>query len=162
MKPGMIRCAREYPSVGASWGWGSILHQAKSKVIGPCARLAFAAPTRHVTRTILICAQERAAAMDLFRQARLRGIKALPRPCGIYRGRSTVRQRLVVVRPIPIRRPLPNVTGHVIESIPIGRERSHRRCASGSHPQPCCDRGSSLGMYLPCTLPAGLNSLPHA
>src|SRR5262245_26078520 len=83
---------------------------------------AFAARADDVTRTILLVAKKRAAAMNTFLLVRLSRIKRRVRSSRIARDSSFVGQALVVIRPIPIAAPFPNVAGHIVKPIAIRRK----------------------------------------
>lgn len=50
-------------------------------------------------------------------------------PLGIVRDTAGVGERLIVIRPIPIAAPLPDVAGHVVKTVAVGRKRTDRRRA---------------------------------
>src|SRR5437762_12217540 len=79
-------------------------------MIGPSVDFAFAACADDVARAILLVAKKRATAMDALLLVRLSRIKWRVRPLRVARHSAFVRQRLVVIRAIPIAAPFPNVS----------------------------------------------------
>src|SRR2546430_5270988 len=71
---------------------------------------------------VRVAAKVRPAPQNFFRNARFVRIEAFSRAFGILR-----RTAGVVVRPIPIVAPLPNVASHVIKPVAVGRETGNRR-----------------------------------
>src|SRR5439155_4814378 len=95
-------------------------------MIGPSVDFAFAACADDVARAILLVAKKRATAMDALLLVRLSRIKWRVRPLRVARHSTFVRQRLVVIRAIPIATPFPDVAGHVVKTVAVWRKRFHR------------------------------------
>src|SRR5438477_186564 len=95
-------------------------------MIGSRVDFAFAARPDDVARAILLIAKKRATAMDPLLLVRLSGIKWRVRPLRVARHPAFVRQRLVVIRAIPIAAPYPDVAGHFVNAVAIWRKRFHR------------------------------------
>src|ERR1700757_1419504 len=91
-------------------------------MICSCGNLALASSSDHVARAVLIRAQKRTPAVDLFLFGRFRGIEGSFRAFRIARHSANLGELSVVVRAIPVGGPLPNVPGHVIKPVTIGQE----------------------------------------
>src|SRR5262249_46566106 len=91
------------------------------------ADLALAASANDVSRAVLIGTEERTAAMNLFLLGGLIGIVSRVGALGIAWYAAGGDELLVVVRTIPVSRPLPNVAGHIVEAVRIRRELRNRR-----------------------------------
>src|ERR1700756_2934576 len=87
---------------------------------------AFAARADDVARTILLIAKKRPTAMDSLLLVRLSRIQWRIRPLRIARDASFVCERFIVISPIPVAAPFPNVSGHVVKAVAIRRKRFHR------------------------------------
>src|SRR6476659_7719592 len=98
-------------------------------MVRPSVHFAFAARADDVPRAILLIAKKRAAAMDSLLLVRLIGIQWRLGPLRIARHSAFVYERFIVIRPIPVGAPFPNVPGHVVKAVAIWRERFHRRDA---------------------------------
>src|SRR6266566_4367230 len=96
-------------------------------MICSCAYLAFTASSYHIARAILIRAQEGASTMYFFLFCRLSGVERDFRTFWITGHTTNLGELGVVVRAIPVGRPLPNVTGHVVQPVTVGREFAHGR-----------------------------------
>src|SRR5437016_5952345 len=68
--------------------------------------------------------------MDALLLVRLSRVEWRSRSLWIHRDSACFGQCLVVIRPIPIATPFPNVAGHVVEAVAVRWEVSHRRKAS--------------------------------
>src|SRR5437764_5441625 len=95
-------------------------------MIGARVDFPFAAGTDDIAGTILLVAKERTAAMNAFLLVGLRGIVWRVRSLRIVRNSTFVCEHLVIIRPIPIGAPFPNVAGHVVKAVTIWRKRFHR------------------------------------
>src|ERR1043165_6386823 len=89
---------------------------AKSQVVRAGVRLALTARSRHVASAVLICAKKRTPFLHALGHARLCRVKTVSRPLWIASNLVCRCQRSVVIRPVPVRSPLPNVSGHIKES----------------------------------------------
>src|SRR5947208_16736395 len=98
-------------------------------MVGPSVHFAFAACADNVARTILLIAKKRAAAMDALFLVRFSWIKWQVWPLRVARNSAFVGNRLIVIWPIPIAAPFPNVSGHVVKPIAVRWKRFHRRDA---------------------------------
>src|SRR4029077_3313684 len=87
---------------------------------------AFAARTDDVARAILLIAKKRPATMDTLLLVRLGRIQWRIRPLWVARHSSFVCERFIVIRPIPVAAPFPNVSGHVVKAVAIRWKRFHR------------------------------------
>src|SRR5882672_402585 len=96
-----------------------VSHAAKSEVICTRADLALTPRADHIARTILIRAQKRASAMRFLSLIRFGRVERRIRPLRISRHVTGIRQLAVVVRPIPVARPLPHVPRHVIKTVTV-------------------------------------------
>src|SRR4051812_31067965 len=83
------------------------------------ADFPFAAGADDVARAVLIGAEERAATVDPFGLIRFGGVEGRPRPFGIAGHFARFGERVVVVGPIPIAAPLPDVARHVEEPVAV-------------------------------------------
>src|SRR6266436_1856086 len=88
-------------------------------------KFAFAACADDVAGTILLIAKKRAAPMDPFLLVRLSRIKRRIGSLWIARDFAFVGEHLVVIGAIPVAAPFPNVAGHVVKPVAIGRKRFH-------------------------------------
>src|SRR5262252_711632 len=91
------------------------LRATKTEMIGSRAELSFPTRADHVPRAVLVGTEKRSAAMDLLRLARLGRIERRARPARIARNGARGHELCVVVRAIPVARPLPGIAGHVVE-----------------------------------------------
>src|ERR1700730_2091321 len=98
-------------------------------MVRPSVHFAFAARADDVPRTILLIAEKRPPAMAPLLLVRLSRIQWRIRPLRIARHSAVVCERLIVIRPIPVAAPFPNVPGHVVKAVAIRRKRFHRRNA---------------------------------
>src|SRR5439155_22525105 len=80
-----------------------------------------------VADAVLVAAEEGAAAGDAFWRAGLVGVIAALRALRIASGADRV-----VIRPVPVRDPFPNVARHVEEAVAVRQERGNRRGAAES------------------------------
>src|SRR5688572_7733105 len=92
---------------------------AKPQVVGARAHVALAARADHIARAILVRAEKRPAAMHTLRHAGLTGIERLSGARGIARNRLFGRQLRIIVRPVPVADPLPDVAADIVEAIPV-------------------------------------------
>src|SRR4030095_7816254 len=115
-----------------------------AKVIGTGIDLSLAARADDVARTILVVAKKRAAALDPLFFRRLRWIERGVGPFGISRYAAGFGQIRVVVRPVPIAAPLPDVARHVVEAISVRRKFRHGRESDVTIPPLLFDRERSL------------------
>src|ERR1700757_851455 len=95
-------------------------------MIGARVDFALAAGADDVARAILLVAKKRATAMDPLLLVRLSRIKRRIRPLWIARPSPFICERFIVIRPIPVAAPFPNVPGHVVNAVAIRRKRFHR------------------------------------
>src|SRR5262245_61370999 len=125
--------------------------QPKAEVRGSAADFCFAAAADQIPRAVLIGAQIRSATNDTLRGSGLLRVVAAARTVRVVRDRTRLRQRRVIIRPVPVGTPLPDVAAHVVEPEPVWWECRHRRCAgvavgaaiSYGEPSLPCVRGSS-------------------
>src|SRR5262245_40015612 len=96
-------------------------HATESKVIARRGALALPSRADHVPRAILIRAEERSAAVDTFLFGGLGRVERCAGAGGVAREPAR-RERAVIVRAIPIAAPLPDIAGHVVQPVRIGRE----------------------------------------
>src|SRR5580765_1060846 len=98
-------------------------------MVGAGADLALAASAHHIARAVLIAAEEGPAAHDLLRRRRLLRIE---RRLGAARIAcdATRCERSIVVRPVPVADPLPDIARHVVEPVSVGWVRPHGRGTS--------------------------------
>src|SRR5277367_2394572 len=89
------------------------------------ANFSLTSSAHHVARAILIGAQERASPLSFLWLGRLGRIVGRLRTLGISRNAARSHQLRVVIRPIPITRPLPHVPGHVVEAVAVRRKPPH-------------------------------------
>jgi hypothetical protein len=88
---------------------------------------AFPASADDIPRTILVVAKKRAAAMNALLLIRFGGIERQIGTLRIYGDAAFVGESLVIIGPIPIAAPLPNVFGHVVKAISIRWKTFHWR-----------------------------------
>src|SRR5215813_4483601 len=88
-------------------------------MIRPSADLALASCADHIARAVLIRAKERPAAVHPLRLTRLRGIERGIRALRIPRYAAGSGQLTVIIRTIPVARPLPHIAGHIVQAISI-------------------------------------------
>src|ERR1700749_2562977 len=96
-------------------------------MIRSSVHFAFAAGADDIARTILFIAEKRATTMDALLLVRLRGIKRRIWPLRVARQSAFVCERLVIIRPIPVAAPFPNIASHIVKPVAISWERFHRR-----------------------------------
>ena len=100
-----------------------------------------------VARAVAVVAQERAAALHALRRERpARVVGSAPGPVGLTTTPWPARWRYRS-RSVPVGAPLPDVAGHVVQAVAVGRERLHRggaleavgrRCSgAGTRPARC-------------------------
>src|SRR5687767_3786336 len=104
-------------------------HQAESKVRSATCHLRFAAATHQVARAILIGAQIRTTFEDTLGGAGLLRIEAVGGALRVSRHLGGGGKRTVIVGPVPIGAPLPDVAAHVMQSEPVGWKGLDRRGA---------------------------------
>ena len=100
----------------------------KTEMIAAAGDFALAARADHVASAVLLGAKERATSMHAFGLARLGGVEAARGPLRVasHPARGLVG---IGIRAIPIRAPFPDIAGHVVEAVAIGRELGRReRC----------------------------------
>src|SRR5580658_2259811 len=100
-------------------GWQHVFHAAETEVIRSSAHLAFAPSAHHVARAILIGAQERTSPLSFLPFVRFARVVGRSRALGISRYAGHIHQLLVVIRAIPIARPLPHIPGHIIKTVAV-------------------------------------------
>src|SRR5262245_18991541 len=98
-------------------------------MVGASVRSAFAASARYVAPAVLVSAEVRAAAMYALGHARFLGIQAVLRALRIRGDLSAGSENPVIIRAVPVGNPLPHVTGHIPQTVPVGWERACRRRA---------------------------------
>src|SRR5215831_15540513 len=89
-----------------------ISHTTKAEMLGTRTDLALTSGADHVTRTILIRAQERSASHNPLGLIGLVRIKRGSRPMWIVCHAASRNKLSVVVRTIPVAYPLPDVSSH--------------------------------------------------
>src|SRR5215472_50394 len=104
----------------------------ETKVVCTGGDLTFAARAHHVTGAILIGAQIRSASMHFFGLGRLSRIKRCRRTLWVSGNASHRSELLIVVGSVPIARPLPHISSHVIQAITVRRVMRNRRDADES------------------------------
>src|SRR5580658_10886635 len=97
-------------------------------MIRPGAYLSLASSADHVARAILIGAKKRTSTLRFLWLSGLGRIEGRLWTVGIPRHAVHTRQLLVVIRAIPIARPLPHVPRHIIKTVAVRRK-----------PPDCCD-----------------------
>ena len=103
-------------------------HTPKPHVVAAGVRRAFSPRTQKIAAAILIGAQERTTLLNTFRHTGVRRVVAIGGSLGIPDYASLFSERLIVIRTVPIGRPLPDIPTHVAEPIPIRRIRADGRC----------------------------------
>src|SRR5437016_4032641 len=83
--------------------------------------LSLAARADHVARAILVGTKERAAPLYPLPFPRLGGIEGRGRPLGVADRLAGPGQGFVVIRPVPVGAPLPDVAGHVVQAVAVRR-----------------------------------------
>src|SRR5262245_8085928 len=96
------------------------LDTSEASVILGAIGCALAPRAGDITSAVEIAAQERPTALDSFWSLRLERVVARLRPLGIPFGAVAI-----VLRPIPVGAPLPDVPHHVDEPEAVGRERTY-------------------------------------
>src|SRR5688572_10528511 len=96
-------------------------------MVGARADVALAACADHITRAILIRAQERSAAMHAFRHAGLIGIVRRGGALRIASYASRRRELRVVVGSIPVANPFPDVAADVVKAVAVRGKLSDGR-----------------------------------
>src|SRR5262249_18299854 len=91
------------------------------------ADFGFAAAADQIPRAVLIGAQIRSAAHDPLGCYGLLRVVAVARTLRVVRERTRLRQQGVIIRPVPVGAPLPDVATHVVEPKPVWWKRRHRR-----------------------------------
>src|SRR4029077_12313295 len=91
----------------------------KTKMIGAGIDFSFAACAHYVTRTVLIVAKKRAAAVHALFLVRLGWVDWWTGAARILGRAARFGQCLVIIRPVPIAAPFPNVAGHVVKAVTI-------------------------------------------
>src|SRR6478672_7398251 len=120
-------------------------------MVRPSVHFAFAARADDVPRAILLIAKKRAAAMDSLLLVRLSGIQWRLGPLRIARHSAFVYERFIVIRPIPVAAPFPNVSGHVLAiHFPSGRNSSPQTYVFPDRtPRAANSNSASVGKRLP-------------
>lgn len=90
-------------------------HTAEAEVVSSGADFAHASRANHVMRAVLICAEEGSSAVNSLELARFIRIERRIRSLRIACNPTQRRQLLIVVRTVPIPRPLPHIASHVIQ-----------------------------------------------
>src|SRR5262245_52452661 len=98
------------------------LHTPEADVVARALRLALAPPAHLEPDAVVVTAQERAAALHALGHAGLAGVMAFRRPL-----RVAPRKLSEVFGLIPVRAPLPDVPGHVVQAEAIDRKGAHGR-----------------------------------
>src|SRR5262245_40246452 len=106
-----------------------VADEAKAEMVGARGGLALAARADHVARAVLLGAEKRAAAVHALGHSGLGWIGRRVRAARILRN-ARARELRVVVRPVPVARPLPDVAGDVEESVVVGGIGRHLRDAA--------------------------------
>src|SRR5438105_2478764 len=90
------------------------------------SRLTLATRARQITAAEVVGAEERAAALDVLGHAGFGGIEAGRRSFWVANGFEDVVASafMVMVRLIEIGAPFPDVAGHVVQAIAVGRKRA--------------------------------------
>src|SRR5580658_1002914 len=91
-------------------------------MIRPGAYLSLASSADHVARAILIGAKKRTSTLRFLWLSGLGRIEGRLWTVGITRHAVHTRQLLVVIRAIPIARPLPHVPRHIIKTVAVRRK----------------------------------------
>src|SRR5215472_1246458 len=99
----------------------------ETKVVRTGVDFTFAPCAHYVPGAILIGAQIRSASMRFFGLVRLGRVKRRVRALRVSRDAAHQSELLVVVRAVPIARPLPHISSHVTQAIRIRRVMCHRR-----------------------------------
>src|SRR5262245_60132282 len=99
----------------------------ESHVRAPAVHRAVAPTADQIAGAVLVGTEKRAAALDALGHARFCGIVAVGWAGGID---GNLRQRAVVVGPIPVGAPLPDIAAHVEQIEAVGRKGRHRGCAT--------------------------------
>ena len=96
-----------------------LFYKAKTQMV--CARvwLALAACADHIAGAVLIGAEKRAAAVDALFNAGFVRVVRIVRPMRILGDTARRRKLFVVIGPVPIAAPLPDIAGHVIQPIAV-------------------------------------------
>ena len=81
------------------------------------AGLALAPRSYHVASAMLVSTQKRASLLYPFEYARLSGIERILRALRIACYAPLGGKSLIIVGPIPVTAPLPDVAGHVVEAV---------------------------------------------
>src|SRR5262249_7992124 len=102
-------------------------HATETDVIRPAVRIALPARPDFVGRAVLIGTQIGAAAHHTFSRARFAGVVTIVRTLGITGRLLPSRELAIVIVPIPVGAPLPDVACHIEESVAVGWERANRR-----------------------------------
>ena len=95
-------------------------------MIRPTVRSTFSAGPDFVCRAVLVRAQVGAAAHHALGGAGFAGVVTIVRTLGIVYRLGAGREPVVIIMPVPIGTPLPDVAGHVGQPIAVGRERADR------------------------------------
>src|SRR6185312_9699662 len=90
-------------------------------------RRAAHAGARPVVETVTHATEEGPAAMNAFRRAHQR-VETVRRTDWVLDG-AAVGVALVSIRQKPVAAPLPDIAGHVVEAVAVGRKGLHRRGA---------------------------------
>src|SRR5262249_52452769 len=107
-------------------------HTTESEMIRAGADFALAASADDVTRAIFVGAKKRAAAMRFFWLIGFSRVERRFWTAWIAHHAAGGDQSLIVVRPVPVRGPLPDISGHVVESVSVRRIFRYRRDADES------------------------------
>src|SRR5262245_60907616 len=104
------------------------LGAAKSYVRRTCVRRRPAPRAGPVALAIIDAAEKGPAFGDALGGVGIAGVEALLRSLGIF-AKALARQLDMGVRPVPVAGPLPDIAGHVVEAVAVGRKGLHRRGA---------------------------------
>src|SRR5215510_449465 len=131
--------------------------QAKTEIRRSAADFGFAAAANQIPRAVLISAQIRSAAHDPLGRTGFLRVVAVARTLRVVRDRTRPGQHGVIIWPVPVGAPLPDVATHVVEPEPVWWKRRHRRCpgvavvAAILHRElslPCVSDGSASRLQL--------------
>src|SRR5215470_2080819 len=101
--------------------------QAKPEIRRPAADFGLAAAADQIPRAVLIGTQVRSAAHDPLGRSGLLRVVAVARTLRVVRERTRLRQHGVIIRPVPVGAPLPDVATHVVEPEPVWWKRRYWR-----------------------------------
>src|SRR5262245_14371664 len=88
-------------------------------------RLPFTSSPNHISRAILVGAKKRSAAVHSLRFARLTRIERRIWSARLPRDPIGVGKKLIVVGPVPVRTPFPNIASNVVQAVAVWWELRH-------------------------------------